>query len=112
MLRFLQQVQERHQRALERVEELQGLIEKAKNSITECKEREGSAFERGDEREEKVKFLSDLLQTRGKEADESERQVLALKREKDKLLEDIDDFKAKIEETYAEINSLDGLADE
>ena len=106
------QAKHREDGALKKSQELQGLIESARQSIAEIKEREGDAFDRGDVREEKIKFLSELLRTKQEEADELLRQVSTLERERDKLLVEIDDFHGKVEDKYAEIEALEELTDE
>lgn len=110
--RDLEKAKHRQEGAQKKSQELHELIETARQSIAEIKEREGDAFDRGDVREEKIKFLSGLLRTKQEEADELLRQACTLERERDKLLVDIDDFHGKVEEKYAEIEALEGLTDE
>lgn len=110
--RDLEKAKHRQEGAQKKSQELHELIETARQSIAEIKEREGDAFDRGDVREEKIKFLSGLLRTKQEEADELLRQASTLERERDKLLVDIDDFHGKVEEKYAEIEALEGLTDD
>lgn len=110
--RDLEKAKHREEGAQKKSQELHELIETARQSIAEIKEREGDAFDRGDVREEKMKFLSGLLRTKQEEADEFLRQASTLERERDKLLVDIDDFHGKVEEKYAEMEALEGLTDD
>ena len=98
--------------ALVKAEELQNFIERATSQMEELKQREGGAYEREDEREEKLKFLASELDTKQKDADDKERQEASLRRDKDKILEEIDDVQRNIEEVHEEMEKLHELTDD
>lgn len=76
------------------------------------KEKEEGAYEREDESEKKLNFLTQEVHTKATEAEEKERQVCNLERYKDRIKGEIQEEKKKINDTLAEIDSLGELTDD
>lgn len=108
----LEKVFRREGDALEKAEKLQECIQLARSQMDGLKEREEGAYEREDESEKKLTFLTQELHTKASEAEEKERQVNNLTLYRDKIKAEIQEERKKIQKTQAEIDSLDDLTDD
>ncbi len=101
----------REDEALEKLERLTENIKKAKNEMDNLKEREEGAYEREDESDKKLTFLTQEVHNLLTTAEEKERQVVTLERFKEKIKGEIDEEERKIQEVHDEIDKLDELED-
>ena len=109
---FRLQVIKREGDALDRAEKLQNYIERANTEMEELKEREGGAYEREDERDEKFKFLTEELHNKEKEAEDKERQVASLERDKERVMTEIHDVQKMHQDIHDQMDSLYDLSDD
>ena len=97
---------------MEKAEKLQECIQLARGQMDGLKEREEGAYEREDESEKKLTFLTQELHTKASEAEEKGRQVNNLTLYRDRIKAEIQEEGKKIQKTQAEIDSLDDLTDD
>ena len=76
------------------------------------KDKEDGAYEKEDENDKKLTFLTKELHTMVTEAEEKERQVVNLELFKDRITAEIAEEKKKIEEVHNEMASMEDDMDD